>query len=316
MAIDWIWLSKDSAGELPAIGDQLVSMDRGFLRIRNPWIADSAMMGKLHASAVIGCGVAAACYFMAAALGYAWFSYGLLITVASVWIFMLLVLVMRVRMIKNSSDFVFDRSSKKVYYRQRGQIISGDWSSATAGHQSEVEFTGRAVVVVHSLIIRMQAESTSIGNAVTKPVSLFVSIESNEPTEPFEIYVAQVWEFVRIFMDKGPDELPEPGKSSWWNSPNVRICLTPAEALCHYLPWRTGEPNEMQGKSNWLLPLWLVFFPYNMFCALCWYVVCRVMKVQGMPPPMHFAGSENPDSSRISDQKKPLDESRGLIARR
>ncbi|CAB3885549.1 hypothetical protein LMG26691_03714 [Achromobacter animicus] len=298
MAIDWIWSSKDSAGVLPAIGDQLVSMDRGVLRIRNPWIADSAMMGKLHASAVIGGGLAAACYFMAAALGYAWFSYGLLITVASVWVFMVLVLVMRVRMIKNLSDFVFDRSSGKVYYRQRGQVISGDWRSATAGHQSEVEFTGRAVVVVHSLIIRMQAETTSVGSAETKPVSLFVSIESNAPTEPFEIYVAQIWEFVRIFMDKGPDELPEPGESSWWNSPNVRICLTPAEALRHYLPWRTGEPNEMQGKSNWLLPLWFVFFPYNMFCALCWYSACQMLKVQGLPPPVPDGGRDEAMASR------------------
>lgn len=300
MAIDWIWLSNDSAGVLPAVGDQLVSMDRAFLRIRNPWIADSAMMGKLHASAVIGGGVAAACYFTAAALGYAWFSYGLLITVASVWIFMVLVLVIRVRMIKNLSDFLFDRSSRKVYYRQHRQVVSGDWCSATAGHQSEVEFTGRAVVVVHSLIIRMQAESASMGNAETKPVSLFVSIESNAPTEASEIYVGQVWEFIRIFMDEGPDKLPEPGESNWWNRPNVRIYLTPAEALRHYVPWRTGEPNELQGKSSWLLPLWLVFFPYNMFCALCWYAVCRVMKVQGMPPSMHVTGSENPDSRRHS----------------
>lgn len=98
--------------------------------------------------------------------------------------------------------------------------------------------------------------------------------------------------------------MPAPGESNWWNRPNVRICLTPAEALRHYVPWRTGEPNEMQGKSNWLLPLWLVFFPYNMFCALCWYAVCRILKVRGMPPPMHVMGSEYRERVLNTKEKK------------
>lgn len=316
MSINWIWSSNDTAGVTPMIGDQLVETDDTRLRIRNPWVASSAATGKVYASVLVGGTGAATCFFLAEIYGKPKFDYAFLISMASLAVFVSFMLAISLRIIKNESDFIFDRSAKQVYYRERRRLVAGNWRSAVAGQQSKVEFTGRAVVVMHSLILRMQAESVSHCGTKSSPVSLFVSVESNAPTEASEMYVGQVWEFIRIFMDEGPGKLPEPGESNWWNRPNVRIFLTPAEALRHYVPWRTGEPNELQGKSNWLLPLWLVFFPYNMFCALCWYAVCRVMKVQGMPPPMHFAGSENPDSSRISDQKKPLDESRGLIARR
>lgn len=298
MSIDWIWSCKDSAGVQPAIGDQLVSVDNNHLRIRNPWVADCALMGKMHSSAFF-CGLAIAiCIFVDDYNDGVRFDYALLVASIVLLAWVCLMLMLRVRMIKNISDVVFDRDSGRVSCIEYGRVISGDWGSVAGGHQSEWEFTGRSVILLHSLMLRMRAESVKPGGVESKPVSLFVSIESNEPTEPFVLYLAQVWEFIRIFMDEGPGKLPDPGESSWWNSPNVRIYLTPAQALRHYVPWRTGEPNEMQGKSNWLLPLWLVFFPYNMFCALCWYAVCRMFKVQGMPPPVPGMRRDEPPASR------------------
>lgn len=287
MSIDWIWSREDRAVFQPAIGDQLVSVDLNRLQIRNPWVADSALMGKMHSSALFAGLAIAICIFVQDFNEGLQVDYALLLVVFLSLGWVALMLILRVRMIKSISDFVFDSADRKVYCREFGRVISGDWDSVVGGHQSEMEFTGRAVIVVHSLILRMRAESVKPGGVESKPVSMFVSIESNEPTEPFVLYVGQIWEFIQIFMEEGPEKLPQPAESNWWNSPNVRICLTPAEAFRHYVPWRTGEPNEMQGKSNWLLPLWLVFFPYNMFCALCWYAVCRVLKVQGMPPPVH-----------------------------
>lgn len=297
MSIDWMWSRKDSAGVQPAIRDQLVSVDRKQLRIRSPWVADSALMGKMHSSALIGGMIIAICIFVDDFYDDARFDYALLVLSIVLLLWVSLMLMLRVRMIKTISDVVFDRDRRRVCCTEYGRVISGDWNSVVGGHQSEWEFTGRAVIVLHSLMLRMQAESVKVGGDESKPVSMFVSIESNEPTEPTVLYVGQIWEFIRIFMEEGSDKLPEPGESSWWNSPNVRIFLTPAEALRHYVPWRTGEPNERQGKSNWLLPQWFVLFPYNMFCALCWYAVCRVLKVRGMPPPVHM-GFENRDSSR------------------
>lgn len=56
------------------------------------------------------------------------------------------------------------------------------------------------------------------------------------------------------------------------------------------LATRTGEPGELQGKKKWLLPMWFVLFPYNMFAALCWCAVCRVFNVRGAPPPPEAFG--------------------------
>lgn len=298
MSIDWIWKSKDRAGVQPAIGDQLVDINGTFLQVRNPWIADSAFMGKLYASALIAGSLGAAWFFLADFYSGSRFDYALLVSVIVMLIFASLMLAVRVCLIKYRSDFVFDRSNRKVYYRERRRVISGDWNSVVGGLQSKLEFTGRAVITTHSLILRMQAESIERGIPVPNPVTLFVSIESNDPSDPNILYVGQVWEFIRLFMDNGPDKLPEPAGSNWWYVPHLRLCLTPAEALRHYVPWRTGEPNERQGKNNWLLPLWLIFFPYNMFCALCWYAVCRTLNVCGMPPPVQITGIGNPDSRR------------------
>jgi len=110
-------------------------------------------------------------------------------------------------------------------------------------------------------------------------------VDSNEPTEPGVKHVAEVWEYLRHFMDHGPDKLPPPGEPNWWHKPLHAICLTPAEAWRHYAPWRTGEPGEMQGKKNWQLPFWAVLFPYNITLAICWYAICRLFNVRAAPPP-------------------------------
>lgn len=298
MLSDWIWSSKDSAGALPAIRDQLVSIDGAYLQIRNSDISDSAFMGRMHAFTLVGGAAAAAWFFIAEIYAGVEFDYALLISVVTMLAFVSMMLALRIWIIRSRSNYVFDRSTRKVYYEERGHVVVGDWNSAVGGHQSKREFTGRAVVVTQSLVLKMAAESVKRGGAVSEPLQLIFSIESNEPTEPHVLYVAQIWEFIRQFMDGGPDTLPKPAESNWWHTPHHRICLAPSEAFRHYVPWRTGESNEMQGKKNWLLPLWLVAFPFNMFSALCWYGVCRLLKVRSMPPPLPSLGHDDPDSSR------------------
>ncbi|WP_313371408.1 DUF6708 domain-containing protein [Achromobacter animicus] len=298
MLSDWNWSSKDSAGVLPAIRDQLVKIDGTCLQIRNPDVSDSAFMGRMHAFTLVGGAAAAAWFFLAEICDGVEFDYALLISVVVMLIFVSMMLALRIWLIKSRSNYVFDRSTRKVYYEERGRVVFGDWDSAVGGHQSKLEFTGRAVVVTHSLVLKMAAETVKRGETVSEPSRLIFSVESNEPTEPHALYVAQIWEFIRRFMDEGPDRLPEPAESNWWHTPHHRICLTPAEALRHYVPWRTGEPNEMQGKKNWLLPLWLVLFPFNMLSALSWCLVCGLLKVRSLPPPVQGLGHDDSPSSR------------------
>ncbi|WP_158685918.1 hypothetical protein [Achromobacter spanius] len=286
MATDWIWTSKDSAGVQPAIGDQLVSIDNAYLRIRNPWTVGSASSGKLYAAGLVVTVSGLTGYLLAVFVEYAVMEYSLILCLLLPVFFFVLMLALSVRFIKTRSDIIFSRFDQRVSYSDRGRVISGTWNAVIAGMLSKPEFTGTGVLVTYSLIMKMPVESVNPEMTAKRPESLFVSTESNEPADPNVLHVAQVWEFIRLFMDEGPNKLPNPAESNWWLAPEHRIYLTPAEAWRHYVPWRNGQPNETQGKSNWLLPLWLVFLPYNMFCALCWYLACRVLNVRAAEPPV------------------------------
>lgn len=289
MATDWIWTSKDGAGVQPAIGDQLVSIDNAYLRIRNPWTVESASSGKQYAAGLVATLIGLTTYLTAALTGQAMFDYVLILCIFLIALFFFLMLTLSVSFIKKRSDIIFSRLDRRVSFSDRGRVISGAWNAAIGGMVSKSEFTGAGLTVTHSLIIKMPVESIKPEINGKRLESLFVSTESNQPIDPRVLYVAQVWEFIRLFMDEGPSKLPKPAEPNWWLAPEHRIYLTPAEAWRRYVPWRNGQPNEAQGKNNWLLPLWLLLFPYNMFCALCWYVACRVMKVQAAQPPIPTA---------------------------
>ncbi|MFR0675249.1 DUF6708 domain-containing protein [Enterobacterales bacterium AW_CKDN230030176-1A_HGKHYDSX7] len=185
----------------------------------------------------------------------------------------------RVFFVKNLSSIYLNRKTKKIYYSRIGRLITLDWHSLKGGLFSRVEFGGSSFTTSYALAL---ASFQADGNPSKKDC---LWIDSNEPTEPDIQYVAEVWEYLRHFMDHGLDKLPPPSEANWWHRPLHAICLTPAEAWRHYAPWRTGEPGEMQGKKNWQLPFWAVLFPYNLTVALCWYVICRLFNVKAAPPP-------------------------------
>ncbi|MFR0716269.1 DUF6708 domain-containing protein [Enterobacterales bacterium BD_CKDN230030183-1A_HGKHYDSX7] len=188
-------------------------------------------------------------------------------------------LMYRIFFIKNLSSFYFNRHTKKIHYQRIKTLITFNWREIEGALFSRREFGGSSFSTSYALAF---APPRADGKLYQKDC---LWIDSNEPTEPDIQYVAEVWEYLRHFMDHGPDKLPPPGEPNWWHRPLHAICLTPTEAWRHYAPWRTGEPGEMQGKKNWQLPFWAVLFPYNFSLALCWYVICRLFNVRAAPPP-------------------------------
>ncbi len=185
----------------------------------------------------------------------------------------------RIFFIKNLSDIYFNRLTQKIYYKRINRLIIFDWNNIGGGVFKRTEFGGSSFSTSYALAFAPRREDGSLHQKDC------LWVDSNEPTEPGVKHVAEVWEYLRHFMDHGPDKLPPPGESNWWHKPLHAICLTPAEAWRHYAPWRTGEPGEMQGKKNWQLPFWAVLFPYNLSVAICWYGVCRLFNVRAAPPP-------------------------------
>ncbi|KVA29965.1 hypothetical protein WI44_19920 [Burkholderia cepacia] len=285
MAMTWRFSRQTRTGVAPAIRDQLVSVDRDVLCLRNAWVADSVFMGRmytvgntivfvflvymffklpLNSSQLPGFDLLIWTYIVGSAVFLSFF-------VALTWC--------RVFFIKRLSNFYFNRKTRKVYYQRNKILIAFDWARTEGAEFVRNEFGGRSFSTNFALAF---GPRPAPGDEQDRTV---LWVDSNAPNDPDPRYIAQVWEYICQFMEKGPDHLPPPGEPNWWYVPLHRICLTPAEAWRHYAPWRSGEPGEWQGKKNWLLPMWLILFPYNLFSALCWYVVCRVFNVRSAPPP-------------------------------
>ncbi len=185
----------------------------------------------------------------------------------------------RIFFIKGLSTICLNRSTKKIYYQRLSKVFVFEWSNTGGGVFKRTEYGGSSFSTSYALAF---APRRADGSLHQKDC---LWVDSNEPTEPGVRHVAEVWEYLRHFMNHGPDKLPPPGEPNWWHKPLHAICLTPAEAWQHYAPWRTGEPGEMQGKKNWQLPFWAVLFPYNLTVAICWYFVCKLFNVRAAPPP-------------------------------
>ncbi|MCO7521566.1 MULTISPECIES: hypothetical protein [unclassified Pseudomonas] len=280
MSVIWALNINSSSGYKPAITGQLASLSGDTLCLRNPWVTDSVFMGKLYTALIIGVMIGIYPNFLSIKiLNLGTLDLAFIATMALSPFIFLPFLLYRIYFIKNLSGFYFNRATKKIHYQRGKKLITFEWSAIAGGVFKRTEYGGASFSTSYALAFAPYREDGSLHQKDC------LWVDSNEPTEPGFKHVAEVWEYIRQFMNHGPAKLPPPGEPNWWHRPLHAICLTPAEAWRHYAPWRTGEPGEMQGKKNWQLPFWAVLFPYNLGLALCWYGVCRLFNVRAAPPP-------------------------------
>ncbi|HEE9761050.1 TPA: hypothetical protein R8F97_001936 [Pseudomonas putida] len=280
MATIWIFNSMSDSGHKPSITGQLLSLSDTILCLRNPWVTDSVFMGKLYCAITV---LSIAGFYPYLLSRDIWRMYETAPLLATGFLLMpftfLPFLIYRIYFIKRLSSFCFNRSTQKIYYQRLSKVLVFEWADTGGGIFKRTEYGGSSFSTSYALAFAPRREDGSLHQKDC------LWVDSNEPTEPGVKHVAEVWEYLRHFMDHGPDKLPPPGEPNWWHKPLHAICLTPAEAWRHYAPWRTGEPGEMQGKKKWQLPFWAVLFPYNLSVALCWYGICRLFNVRAAPPP-------------------------------
>ncbi|MFJ7789759.1 DUF6708 domain-containing protein [Pseudomonas sp. NPDC096925] len=292
MAIAWIFKPHMPTHCAAHISSQLSSLNKLSLSLRNPWVSDSVFMGKLYVAMTLG--LALYCYSGITEAEYRTMvladPHSLMQYIVAPLIFTPF-LAYRIFFIKTLSEIHFNRETKRILYQRNKKLISFDWGNVEGGVFKRTEFGGSSFSTTYALAFAPRREDGSLHQKDC------LWVDSNEPTESDIQYVAEVWEYLRHFMDHGPDNLPPPGEPNWWHKPLHAICLTPAEAWRHYVPWRTGEPGEMQGKKNWQLPFWAVLLPYNLTVAICWYFICKLFNVRAAPPPAEaFEGAPaNPE---------------------
>ncbi|MBH3418033.1 DUF6708 domain-containing protein [Pseudomonas putida] len=281
MTTIWLFNSTSDSGHKAAIGGQLLKACKNNLCLRNPWVTDSVFMGKLYCASIliVMIGIYPSSFFSSDAWNPHTFDPILTIGFALTPFIFLPFLIYRIFLIKGLSNVYLNRSTRKIYYQRLNRVLVFDWDNLGGGIFKRVEYGGSSFSTSYALAF---APRRADGSLHQKDC---LWVDSNEPTEPGVRHVAEVWEYLRHFMNHGPDKLPPPGEPNWWHKPLHAICLTPAEAWRHYAPWRTGEPGEMQGKKNWQLPFWAVLFPYNLTVAIAWYFVCKLFNVRAAPPP-------------------------------
>lgn len=280
MTTTWLFRPHTKTKHNPKIRGQIFSISDSHLILRNPWVTDSVFMGKLYTAMTVAFGILM--YPDIASESYRNILTSSMHSLAQYILapFMFTpFLAYRIYWIKKLSNFHFNRITQKVYYRRINKIIIFDWKTLGGGVFSRTEFGGASASTQYALAFAPPRDDGTFHQ------SDCLWVDSNEPTDAEVAHVAEVWEYLRLFMDKGPDQLPPPGEPNWWHKPLHAICLTPKEAWQHYAPWRTGEPGEMQGKKSWQLPFWAILFPYNLTVALVWYVICRLFNVRAATPP-------------------------------
>lgn len=285
MPTHWLFTHHSNLSATAQIKGQLIDATPLLLTLRNPWVTDSVFMGKIYTAMTI----AMMLVVYPDILDPTYRAHVLTDTSAvAVYLFLPLLFTpfigYRLSYVKGLSSIYLNRSTQTIYFQRFSQLITLDWRQTAGGIMKRTEFGGASFSTQYALAL---APHRSDGTRHQKDC---LWIDSNEPTDPDIKHVAEVWEYLRHFMEHGPDELPPPGEPNWWHRPLHAICLTPAEAWRHYAPWRTGEPGEMQGKKNWQLPFWALLFPYNFSLAVCWYLICSAFNVRAAPtPPEAFA---------------------------
>lgn len=261
----------------PNIFNQLIHMDEEQLCLRNPEIAECAFMGKLYVSLSLAFIAAVTLQFLEHFPFEPILLYLYVIGLAAplcVGVF----LCYRIHLLKHMSHYSFNRITQRISAHCGNKQFMCSWAHAELFVFTRNGFNGSGIFTQQSLALRDRYSPTRHSYGIA------FCIEGNPASFPDPAQVFSLKAYIEQFMAHGPEGLPLPTYGNWWQMPNQRIYLTPKEAWQHYVPWRTGEPWEEQGKPNRLLPLWLVFLPWNLYAALCWYATCRLFKVQQAAP--------------------------------
>ncbi|WP_244851581.1 DUF6708 domain-containing protein [Caballeronia sp. SL2Y3] len=302
-----VWTPQSAAtGASPRIGDQFIGMGQQVLCLRRPFLEVSVLMALMYSVTIVG--------WIPFAFWLQWTSpkiptefgapnpwfealFNVLLYAAPIVCFGPF-LALNLRRLKMSHIY-FNRHTQRVYAKEGHHLYVADWHGVQATPNSFVDASNVGAVTRFRLEMLLPSVHPLPPHRFWQkrlpPGMLWFRIMSNAQTDPRIEYVAQVWEYIRVFMAHGPEGLPIPAEPNWWMLPLHKVVLTPLEAWRHYVPWRTGEAGEHQGKKSWLLPFWAVLFPLTMSVSLCWWVVCCIFGIcPSAPPPEALEGETRP----------------------
>ncbi|MFJ4388007.1 DUF6708 domain-containing protein, partial [Pseudomonas sp. NPDC089408] len=213
MSTIWLFNTTSNSGHKPAISGQLLNFSKITLCLRNPWVTDSVFMGKLYCAMTIGTLIFTYPQLSPHILDLYDKDIPLMLLFLITPFIFTPFLVYRLYFIKRLSCICFNRTSKKIYYQRLSKVFVFDWNNTGGGLFKRTEFGGSSFSTSYALAFAPRREDGSLHQKDC------LWVDSNEPTESDVRYVAEVWEYLRHFMDHGPAKLPPPGEPNWWHKP-------------------------------------------------------------------------------------------------
>lgn len=193
----------------------------------------------------------------------------------------------------------FNRHTRKVYFQHRGKLYTSNWDGIRAylNVQPGVVYGGG----------RVRDPQVNIEFEDEKGKSGTVFLMATRPlTMPEREAAASLWEYIRLYMEEGPEVLPEPQVPPRYDSlAEMRRDLTPF-------------PLPSNARRSWLADL-LLFFPFRLLWFAITYpteIIYRFIadriKVVPLLPEMEKAGqcneSEETRRKRVSGLLSAYDE--------
>jgi hypothetical protein len=172
----------------------------------------------------------------------------------------------------------FNRKTRKVYFHWKGKTYVEDW------HEIKVSLKAQFGMNAMGAPIRDPHVNVEFHNENGSTFTVFLMGVERMGFTP-EHRAAAFWEYIRRYMEKGPDELPEPDLGAW----------RPLDLKGLYLDNMPFPVFKSQNKCLWpleitlLFPLRFIWFSISYPTELIYYFVEKHVKVNPFPPEMEEA---------------------------
>ncbi|WP_223671343.1 hypothetical protein [Kangiella shandongensis] len=178
--------------------------------------------------------------------------------------------------LKRSTPILFDRKDKAIRMIQMGVLYECSWNNVKGVIQNMTSAAGVVITQDTAIVLKMKP----VRNINGKPLNRQQQKTANAVIE--ESFTADgydgcemAWEFIREFMENGPEDLDVPKRLYYpLSSKTTRTSISFREAVSYHWPfppYRDNEPTTLQVIKTILVPVRLAFYIPNVLADGCWH---------------------------------------------
>lgn len=186
------------------------------------------------------------------------------------------------RALKRFSPLHFNRRTGKLYATAFKQLFSADWTDVEIKKGTNTLLIDE--IFQQSSVLRFTLHAENPSKKLRKvAIAIFCNTSAQEG-EPLNQGAASVYEYIRRFMQDGPDELMVPGEY-WVPGENSYISIPARLALKKHRPWPIYQSVEPDLGLKLVAPLVfvykIVFFIPNVMAEILWRAIYTAAPAKG-----------------------------------